>query len=112
MATPCSVKAIGRWACDESCQRITFCDTPMDNPKLASSWVNTNIKITRKTLDIAFDRLLQGSCFHLVEFRQMVIEHHPATPYFKNLVLDNLQVHNHYFKLISIPLIFFCYLAC
>ena len=47
-------------------------------------------KITGKTLDIALDRLLQGSCFHLVEFCQMIIEHHSATSDFKNFVLDNL----------------------
>jgi|GEM_PF-5795097 len=54
-------------------------------------------KITWKTLDIALDRLLQGSCFHLVEFCQMIIEHHPATSDLKNIVLDNLQIHNRIF---------------
>lgn len=53
--------------------------------------------VPKAEIDGDMGSLLQGSCFHLVEFCQMIIEHHPATSDLKNLVLDNLQIHNRIF---------------
>lgn len=51
-------------------------------------------EITGESLDITTYCLFECSCFHLIEFRQVEVQHHPLASYLVNLTLDRLQFHN------------------
>ena len=54
--------------------------------------VHAKHKVFRETLNVTFDRLVQDFSLHIIQLRQVAVEHHTLPPHLIDAVLDDIDV--------------------